>query len=60
MNVIFFITDQQRGDHLGCTVNPMAQTPHIDELACEGVLCTKGYVSIPTCMPNRASIMTGQ
>lgn len=27
MNVIFFITDQQRGDHLGCAANPVVKTP---------------------------------
>jgi arylsulfatase A-like enzyme len=60
MNVIFFITDQQRGDHLGCAGNPVVKTPHIDQLASEGVRFTNGYVANPTCMPNRASIMTGQ
>ena len=60
MNVIFFITDQQRADHLGCAGNPIVKTPNIDRLASEGVLFTNGYVANPTCMPNRASIMTGQ
>ena len=60
MNVIFFITDQQRADHLGCAGNPIVQTPNIDKLASEGVLFTNGYVANPTCMPNRSSIMTGQ
>jgi arylsulfatase A-like enzyme len=60
VNVIFFITDQQRADHLGCAGNPIVKTPHIDELASQGVLFTNGYVANPTCMPNRASIMTGQ
>lgn len=60
MNVIFFITDQQRADHLGCAGNPILKTPNIDKLASEGVLFRKGFVANPTCMPNRASIMTGQ
>jgi arylsulfatase A-like enzyme len=60
VNVIFFITDQQRGDHLGCVGNPVVKTPNIDKLASEGVLFTKGYVANPTCMPNRSSIMSGQ
>jgi arylsulfatase A-like enzyme len=33
MNVIFFITDQQRADHLGCAGNRVLQTPNIDKLA---------------------------
>lgn len=60
MNVIFFITDQQRADHLGCAGNQVLQTPHIDKLASEGVRFSNAYVANPTCMPNRASIMTGQ
>ena len=60
MNVIFFITDQQRADHLGCAGNSVLKTPHIDKLAGEGVRFTNAYVANPTCMPNRASIMTGQ
>jgi arylsulfatase A-like enzyme len=59
MNVIFIITDQQRGDHLGCAGNPILKTPHIDQLAREGMRFRKAYVANPTCMPNRASIMTG-
>jgi arylsulfatase A-like enzyme len=60
MNVLFFITDQQRADHLGCAGNKILKTPNIDKLASEGVLFPNAYVANPTCMPNRASIMTGQ
>ena len=60
MNLVFFITDQQRADHLGCAGNKVLQTPNIDRLASEGVRFTSAYVANPTCMPNRCSIMTGQ
>jgi len=60
MNVIFIITDQQRADSLGCAGNPILKTPNLDRLASEGVRFTKAYVANPICMPNRASIMTGQ
>jgi len=60
MNVIFFITDQQRADSLGCAGNKMLKTPNLDRLASEGVRFTNGYVANPTCMPNRCAIMTGQ
>jgi len=60
MNVIFFITDQQRADHLGCAGNKVLQTPNIDKLAGEGIRFSNAYVGNPTCMPNRCSIMTGQ
>jgi len=60
MNVIFFITDQQRADHLGCAGNKVLKTPNIDKLASQGVRFSNAYVANPTCMPNRCSIMTGQ
>ena len=60
MNVIFFITDQQRADHLGCAGNKILKTPNLDRLASEGVRFSSAYVANPTCMPNRCSIMTGQ
>ena len=60
MNVIFFITDQQRANHLGCAGNSVIKTPNLDRLAGEGVRFSNAYVANPTCMPNRASIMTGQ
>ena len=59
MNVIFFITDQQRADHLSCAGNPILKTPNLDRLASEGVRFNSAYVASPTCMPNRASILTG-
>ena len=60
MNVIFFITDQQRADHLGCAGKKILKTPNLDRLASEGVRFSNAYVANPTCMPNRCSIMTGQ
>jgi len=59
-NFIFFITDQQRGDHLGCYGNPLLRTPHIDALAARGWLFERFYVASAMCMPNRATIMTGR
>lgn len=59
-NVLVFITDQQRFDHLGCYGNPVIKTPHIDALARSGVVCERAYVANPLCMPARASLFTGR
>jgi arylsulfatase len=59
-NLLFINTDQQRYDSLGCNGNPYAQTPHLDQLAREGVNFTRCYTSNPVCMPARASFFTGQ
>ena len=59
-NILCFITDQQRADHLGCYGNPDVKTPHIDRLANEGTLFTEAYAANPVCMPNRATLFTGR
>lgn len=59
-NVLLFITDQQRADHLGCYGNPVLRTPHIDTLAARGTRADKFYVASTTCMSNRATLMTGR
>ena len=55
---ILFITDQHRYDHLGCNGHPVLNTPHIDEMASEGINFDRFYVASPVCMPNRSSLMT--
>jgi arylsulfatase A-like enzyme len=59
MNLIFFITDQQRADHLSCYGNQVLRTPNIDRIAEEGVRFTNYYCNTPICMPNRANFFTG-
>ncbi|MGD2176025.1 MAG: sulfatase-like hydrolase/transferase [Candidatus Brocadiaceae bacterium] len=59
-NVICFVTDQLRADHLACYGNPDVRTPNIDRLAREGVRFTESYVANPVCSPNRASMFTGR
>src|SRR5882672_9677099 len=59
-NVLFFITDQLRADHLGCYGNRTIRTPAIDQLAARGVAFDRFYVASPVCQPNRATLMTGR
>ena len=58
-NIIFFGIDSLRSDHLGCNGYTRNTSPHIDQLAKEGV-CFKNYFSpnIPT-TPGYASMLTG-
>ncbi len=42
----------------GCTVPGI--TPHIDNLASEGMLFTHGFVMTPICGPSRAAILSGR
>ncbi|MCZ8516048.1 arylsulfatase [Paenibacillus filicis] len=58
-NVLFIMTDQQRWDSLGCYGNSVIETANLDWLASEGVVFENAYSSCPSCVPARASIMTG-
>ena len=57
-NVIIVITDDQGYGDLGCTGNPIIQTPEIDRLAKESVWLQDYHVA-PTCSPTRAALMSG-
>ena len=59
-NILLFITDQLRADHLGCYGNQQVKTPNIDALASSGTRYDHFYVANPVCMANRASLMTGR
>ena len=59
-NFLFFITDQQRADHLGCYGNRVLRTPHIDAIAARGTRFERFYVASPVCQSNRNTILTGR
>ena len=59
-NILFFITDQLRADHLGCYGNRTIRTPAINSIAARGVTFDKFYVASPVCQPNRATLATGR
>lgn len=59
-NIIFFLTDDQRWDTLGCMGKRSVKTPNIDRLAAGGVLFDNAYVTTSICCTSRASILTGQ
>lgn len=53
------MTDQQRGDCLGCDGHPVLETPYLDELASEGTRFRRAYSASPSCVPARATLLTG-
>ncbi len=58
-NIVFFFSDQQRFDTLGCNGQPLDITPNIDALAAEGVNFTRAFTPQPVCGPARACLQTG-
>ncbi len=59
-NIIVLVVDDLRWDELGITGHPFLETPHIDQLANDGVMFSHAFHSVPLCSPNRACILTGQ
>ena len=59
-HVLLITTDQQRGDCTGIDGHSILETPHLDQLANEGVYFPKAYSPCPVCIPARVVIMTGQ
>ena len=58
--ILFVTVDEQRFDALGCTGGRVAKTPYLDGLAETGLNYRRAYVNNVTCMPSRATILTGQ
>jgi arylsulfatase A-like enzyme len=59
-NIILIICDQMRGDALGADGNLHIQTPNLDFLASRGTRFSHAYSAVPSCIPTRATLWTGQ
>jgi arylsulfatase A-like enzyme len=71
-NILVLITDEHNFRTLGCYreqmpreqaemwgPNTIVETPNIDRIAHEGIICTKAYATAPVCSPCRAAMITG-
>ncbi len=58
-NIILIFIDDMGWADLSCFGNVDAQTPHIDQLASEGICFDQFYVNSPICSPSRVAISTG-
>ena len=59
-NIVFFLVDDLGWSDVGSFGSPFYDTPHIDQLAAEGVRFTDAYAACHVCSPTRASILTGK
>jgi arylsulfatase A-like enzyme len=59
-NVIVIVSDDQGYPDLGIIGTKPILTPHLDQLAREGVRATNFYVTWPACTPSRGSVLTGR
>ena len=60
MNVVVLYADDWRHDTLGVAGNPVVKTPHLDQLASEGMRFTENCVTTSICGISRANLYTGQ
>src|SRR6056297_1714710 len=59
-NVVFIMADDLGWGELGCYGQEKIPTPHIDQLAAEGMRFTQHYSGAPVCAPARCVLMTGK
>lgn len=59
-NIILIIADDMAWDDSGAFGNLRVRTPNIDRLAREGMRFTSAFVTISSCSPSRASLITGR
>jgi arylsulfatase A len=58
-NIVLILADDLGWADLGCYGADLHETPHLDQLAKEGVRFTRAY-AMPVCSPSRAALMTGK
>lgn len=58
-NIIYIMADDLGYGDLGCYGQKEIKTPHIDNLAEEGIRFTRHYAGSTVCAPSRCSLMTG-
>ena len=60
-NILIIYSDDHGWADLGIQgIDKDVRTPHLDQLARDGVRFTRGYVTAPQCVPSRAALITGR
>lgn len=59
-NVIIILADDLGFGDVGCNGATRIRTPHLDQMAAEGVRFTDFYASANICTPSRAGLLTGR
>lgn len=59
-NFVLILVDDMGWMDLSCQGSQYFETPHIDQLAADGMRFTDGYAACAVCSPTRAAIQTGR
>ncbi len=59
-NIVVFLCDDLGYGDLACYGHPHIRTPHLDQLAREGIRFTDFYSAAPVCSPSRVGLLTGR
>lgn len=59
-NLLYIHSDQHSPHVTGCYGDPLVETPHLDQLAANGVIFDNAYCTSPICVPSRMSMLSGQ
>jgi arylsulfatase A-like enzyme len=59
-NVILCMADDQGWGDTGYNDHPVLKTPHLDQMAKEGLRFERFYAGAPVCSPTRGSCLTGR
>jgi arylsulfatase A-like enzyme len=59
-NIVYIMSDELAYYELSHMGNPRIHTPHIDQMAREGIRFTQALAGAPVCAPLRCTLMTGK
>lgn len=59
-NILLIMSDEHRAAITGCYGNRIIRTPHLDELASQGIVFDNCYTNSPLCVPSRLSMTSGK
>ncbi|WP_420392466.1 sulfatase-like hydrolase/transferase [Acuticoccus sp.] len=59
-NLLFIFSDQHAKRVTGCYGDEVVATPHLDQLAAEGVAFDAAYCPSPICVPSRMAMLTAR
>jgi arylsulfatase len=59
-NIIHFLADDLGYGELGCYGQAKIKTPHLDQLAADGLRFTQFYAGHAVCAPSRCALLTGK